>query len=209
MSQDRFFASVDGSASLHLRPAIGLASPRWWYHLGQAVHAAPALGILHRQATLQLGNDLTGAGELAELRWDREQPHARQRAVLAELLDMALAAARAAPAEFGGRLIVELQGQRDADGRSPFWEGLGRHFYVGDPAEAQRQHGPGWRDLVAALLPRHRVYTSFLPEDAQRAIAAIDPVQQPWCEVLRAAGARPADQVDLHDGGPVWVIDLG
>jgi arginine N-succinyltransferase len=207
MNDERFFASADGSASLRLRRAIGLAQPRWWYHLGQAVHAAPALGILHRQATLQLGNDLTGAGELAELRWDREQPAARQCAVLAELLEAALAAARAAP-EGNGRLIVELPGMRDADGRSPFWDGLGRHFYAGDPAEALRQHGPGWRELVAALLPRHRVYTSFLPAAAQAAIGAVDPAQQPWCEVLRAAGARPADQVNIDDGGPVWVIDL-
>lgn len=208
MSAERFFASPDGSATLRLRPAVGLQQPRWWYHLGQAVHAAPALGILHRQATLQLGNDLTGAGELADLRWDREQPPARQRAVLAGLLASALSAAREDPAAHGGRLLVELPGVRDAEGRSPFWQGLGRHFYAGDPAEALREHGPGWRELVAALLPRHRVYTSFLPPAAQAAIGAVDPAAEAWCEVLRDAGAHPADQVDIHDGGPVWLLEL-
>lgn len=112
--------------------AIGLQQPRHWYHVGRIVHAAAELSLFRPQRTLLLGNDLTGANELVGL---------------VEAADTeALAAARAvrqaqAGLPSGERLIVELPGVRDADGRSPFWLGLGRHFCPTSPEEAERRHG--------------------------------------------------------------------
>jgi hypothetical protein len=55
---------------VRVRRAIGLDRPRFWYHVGCAVHAAPELELFHRQRTLLLGNDLTGAWEIADLLCD-------------------------------------------------------------------------------------------------------------------------------------------
>jgi len=195
-------------ACLRLRLAIGLDLPRPWYHVGTVVHAAPALQLFHRQNTLQLGHDHTGAAELADPAWDPRCTLAEQAVALRALLQAALKRLAAQRERAGAQLIVELPGLRDADGRSPFWQGLGRHFYAGDPLEAARRFGPAWRSHVAALLPRQPVYTSFLPQAAQAAIAQVDPSARVLLDLLWQEGLRYGHHVTVDDGGPVFEAAL-
>jgi len=180
-------------ARLRLLHAIGRDTPRHWYHVGRVVHAARELGIFQEQATLLLGNDLTGAAELCELQG--------QGPALQALLADALARLPA------GRVIVELPGLRDTAGQSPFWQGLGRHFYGGDPHDALACHGSAWRGHVAALLPRQLVYTAFLPEAAQAAIGTAAPEAAALQQALQAAGFHPSDHVCIDDAGPVLLLN--
>jgi len=196
-------------AALRLRPVIGLVRPRSWYHVGCTVHAAAALQLFHRQRTLMLGNDHTGASELAGLAWRRAGvPLEAQAAVLRLLVDAALLHLARDRPRFALRLVAELPGVRDAAGQWPFWQGLGRHFYAGDPRDAQARHGDGWPGLVAALLPRHPVLAAFLPEAAQAAIAQVAEPARVLLELLEAAGLRYGHHVRVHDGGPVLEADV-
>jgi arginine N-succinyltransferase len=196
-------------ATLCLRTRIGLALPRYWYHVGATVHAAPELQLFHRQRTLLLGNDHTGASELAELAWRREGlTVAEQAAALHSLASGALAVAAQQRARPGEQLIVELPGVRDAAGQSPFWQGLGRHFYSGDPQDAERQFGADWPSHVAALLPRLPVLATFLPASAQAAIAQVAHHALLLRELLQACGLRYSHHIRIHDGGPVMVAEL-
>ncbi len=192
-------------ATARLVPAIGLKQPRLWYHVGCTVHAAADLGLFHRQRTLQLGHDLTGASELCDLAWARDEglPLDRQAAALQLLVQAAWLWMAQSRRAFAAQLVCELPGLRDSAGQSPFWQGLGRHFYAGDPAAARQAHGPAWRTLVAALLPRQLVYASFLPPAAQAAIGQVDPAARLLCELLEAAGLRYSHHVNLEDAGPV------
>ena len=196
-------------ATLRLRPPIGLQRPRWWYHVGCAVHAAAEIGVLHRQPTLLLGNDLTGAAELSDIAHRAEPSADGVDDALAALLAATLAAVADDPAAYGERLIAELPGRRDSQGRSPFWLGLGRHFHAGDPLEAEAHHGRAWRSHVAALLPRQLVYTSFLPEDAQAAIGAVADSAQAQAAALAAAGWAYQGHVRIDDAGPVMERAIG
>jgi arginine N-succinyltransferase len=187
-----------------LRGAIGTDAPRWWYHVGCAVHAAPELKLMHRQRTLLLGNDLTGAAELDAFELDAG---ASPRAACDALIATALEAVRAAPERWGRTLIVELPGVRDAHGRSPFWQGLGRHFHAGDiDAEAERLGAEVWRRHVAALLPRQVLYTSFLSAEAQAAIGGVREDARPLREALEAVGFGFAGEVKIDDGGAVMAL---
>lgn len=190
-------------ATLRLLPAIGLDRPRVAYHVGCTVHAAPELGLFHRQRTLLLGHDHTGASELADIAWDSglDPLHAAQ--ALSRLVQGALLCIAAARDAYAPRLVAELPGPRDSRGQSPFWHGLGRHFYAGDPAAAAAAHGPVWRSLVASLLPRQPVYASFLPPAAEAAIAQVAPAAEMLREVLEAAGLRYGHHVNVEDGGPI------
>jgi arginine N-succinyltransferase len=191
-------------ATLRLRPAIGLVLPRVSYHVGCIVHAAPDLDLFHRQRTLLLGHDHTGASEWADIAWARsELPLAEQAAALHALLGAAVQALARARRHCAERLIVELPGVRDGAGQSPFWQGLGRHFYRGDPAQAAAAHGPDWRSHVAALLPRHPIYASFLPPAAQTAIAQVAPDTLLLREALEDAGLRYSHHVNVEDAGPI------
>jgi arginine N-succinyltransferase len=192
------------AATLRLVPGIGLALPRLWYRLGTTVHAAKELGLFHRQRTLMLGHDLTGASELADIACDTALLNSEAQAqALAALVQAALACLQAERALHGEQLIVELPGLRDASGASPFWQGLGRHFYGGDPVAARQAHGAAWRTHVAGLMPRHLLYASFLPPAAQAAIGQTGEGAQPLQQALQAAGLRDMSYVNLEDGGPV------
>lgn len=193
-------------ACLRLRRAIGLVQPRHWYHVGCVVHAAAELGLFHRLQTLQLGNDFTGASELADIAWQPGLDLPGQARVLQALVDGALARARAEPGRFAPQLIVELPGLTDAAGRSPFWQGLGRPFFAGDTAQAARRFGPAWRSHVATLMPRQPVYTAFLPADAQAAVGQVAPAARVLVDVLWQAGLRYGHHITIDQGGPVFEL---
>lgn len=201
---------------LHIRRDIGLDQPRYWYHIGYRVHAAAELGMFRRERTLLLGNDHTGAMELAGFALDESALSAAQRALLARLLVAAgmLLLRRdwqvrgEDPGAAAARIIATLPGRRDRTGTSPFWQGLGRHFYPGEPSLAAARFGASWLTHVAALLPRHPLVVSILPPDTQAAIGGIDPAAEPLRQTLLEAGLRAGQHIDVYDGGPVYEAPL-
>jgi arginine N-succinyltransferase len=217
---------VDGC--VRVRRGIGLEQPRYWYHVGRAVQAAPELGLHHSQRTLLLGNDLTGAWEIADLACDRAAlDEGAQSILLQRLLAAAFdciarergdaeglrgeAAGRASLAcglAEHERVICEVPGMRDAEGASPFWRSLGRHFYDGDVLLAAERHGPSWRTHVAALLPREPLLVSFLASDAQAAIGVPGVRSRQVVRALHAAGLRAGRYVTIDDAGPVFEAEL-
>lgn len=199
---------------VRVRRGIGLDRPRFWYHVGCVVHAAPELELFHRQRTLLLGNDLTGAWEIADLACDTAALGAAgQASLLRRLLREALAviarqrATSAQPAPGECAVICELPGLRDASGQSPFWQSLGRHFYDGDPVLAAERFGPAWKTHVAALLPREPLLASFLTGEAQAALGVPGRGAELAARVLHDAGLRAGRHVTLDDAGPVYEAD--
>ncbi|MEJ6007118.1 arginine N-succinyltransferase [Paucibacter sp. AS339] len=197
-------------ACLRLLPRLGLDLPRYSFHLGRVVHAAAELGLFRAQSTLLLGNDHTGESELADMACAPGLDSSTQQALLARLIAAALLRIEAAAGEFGTRLMVELAGPRDQQslGAAPFWQGLGAHFYAGDPDAALHRLGAAWRSHLAALLPRQTVYLSFLSEAAQAAVGQVGPAGQPAAQALAAAGFGFSQHVSIDDGGPVWELRL-
>jgi arginine/ornithine succinyltransferase subunit-like protein len=190
-------------ATLRLVPALGLALPRASYHVGVAVHAARGLGLFHQQPTLLLGHDHTGQSELCDAAGDGSLDSAAEAAAWRALVHAALQRIGTARSAYGQRLIVELPGPRDGAGQSPFWDGLGRHFYSGDPAAALAEHGRDWVSHAAALMPRQPLMAGFLPDAAQAAIGRADAAAAVWQGVLQAVGLRWGRHVRIDDGGPI------
>jgi arginine/ornithine succinyltransferase subunit-like protein len=195
-------------ACLRLIEHLGLDLPRFSYHVGRVVHAAAELGLFRTQTTLLLGNDHSGESELADLACAPGLPADAQIACLIQLIQAALQRIQAQPARFGERLIVELAGSIDGQGRAPFWQGLGAHFYAGDPVAAQAKFGDAWRSYLAALLPRQTLYLSFLNEAAQAAMGQIGPASLAGAQALAACGFGACAHVRIDDGGPVWELRL-
>ena len=178
-------------ATLRLLPVIGRQLPHVSYHVGCTVHAAAELGLFHRQRTLLLGHDHTGASELADIAWlQGDVPLAEQALALRLLLDQALSLLRQARAHYADRLIAELPG-------------LGRHFYRGDPAAAAAEHGPSWRSHAASLLPRHPIYASSLPAAAEAAIAQVAAPALLLRDALEDVDLRYSHHVNAEDAGPI------
>jgi len=202
-------ASALPQACLRLVPRLGLQLPRYSFHLGRVVHAAAELGLFRAQSTLLLGNDHTGESELADLACAPGLDEQAQELLLSELIQAALLKIAEPHGSWGERLIVELAGPRDpVSGASPFWQGLGAHFYAGDPLAAQSRLGAAWRSHLAALLPRQTVYLSFLSEAAQAAAGQVGLAGTAASRALAAQGFGPSQHIAIDDGGPVWDLRL-
>ncbi|HEV2976542.1 MAG TPA: arginine N-succinyltransferase [Casimicrobiaceae bacterium] len=182
-----------------IEAAVGLSEPWYNYHVGTQVHASHELGVYTAAPTLFLTNDHTGDSELCSLFLDSRHRRAKNGPLLskARLLFIAEFAPLFAP-----KVIAELRGRLDADGKSPFWEGLGRHFFVMDYSRADYLTGIGQKAFIAELMPRHPVYTTLLPAAARAVIGEVHADSQPARAMLEAEGFRYEGYVDIFDAGP-------
>ncbi len=182
-----------------IEAAVGLNEPWYNYHVGTLVHASRALSVYTAVPTLFLENDHTGHTELCSLFLDQGYRHAKNGPLLAKsrFLFIAEFADRFAP-----KVIAELRGKLDADGRSPFWEGLGRHFFAMEYTTADNLTGIGQKSFVAELMPRHPVYVNLLPEAARAVIGEVHADTQPARAMLEQEGFRYEGHVDIFDAGP-------
>lgn len=182
-----------------IEAAVGLAEPWYNYHVGTLVHASRELGVYTRAPTLFLTNDHTGNSALCSLFLDARYRHGKNGPLLAKarLLFIAEFADRFAP-----KIIAEMRGRLDAGGKSPFWEGLGRHFFTIEYSRADYLTGIGSKAFIAELMPRHPVYTTLLPADARAAIGEVHADTLPARAMLESEGFRYEGYVDIFDAGP-------
>ncbi len=198
------FVLVDGAGGSvvgisAIEAAVGLSEPWYNYHVGTQVHASRELGVYTAAPTLFLTNDHTGDSELCSLFLDSRHRHAKNGPLLSKvrLLFIAEFAALFAP-----KVIAELRGRLDGDGKSPFWEGLGRHFFVMEYSRADYLTGIGQKAFIAELMPRHPVYTTLLPAAARAVIGEVHADSQPARAMLEQEGFRYEGYVDIFDAGP-------
>ena len=182
-----------------IEAAVGLAEPWYNYRVGTIVHASRALDVYTVAPTLFLANDHTGHTELCSLFLDQAHRRGRNGPLLAKsrLLFIAEFADRFAP-----KVIAELRGKLDADGRSPFWEGLGRHFFAMEYSTADYLTGIGQKSFVAELMPRYPVYANLLPDSARAVIGEVHDDTRAARAMLEQEGFRYEGYVDIFDAGP-------
>lgn len=106
--------------------AVGLREPWYNYRVGLTVSASQELNIHREIPTLFLANDLTGNSELCSLFLHADHRSGLNGKLLSRARFLFIAEFRHL---FGDKLIAEMRGMSDEEGRSPFWESLGRHFF--------------------------------------------------------------------------------
>ena len=182
-----------------IEAAVGLTEPWYNYHVGTLVHASRALDVYTVTPTLFLSNDHTGHSELCSLFLDERYRIGKNGALIAKSRLLFIA-------EFGdlfsGKVIAELRGRVEPDGSSPFWEGLGRHFFAMEYSRADYLTGTGQKSFIAELMPKHPVYVNLLPPAAREAIGAVHADTAPARAMLEQEGFRYEGYVDIFDAGP-------
>ena len=198
------FVLVESSSSkvvgiAAIEAAVGLKEPWYNYRVGTIVHASRALDVYTVAPTLFLANDHTGHTELCSLFLDQAHRHGKNGPLLAKsrLLFIAEFADR-----FATKVIAEMRGKLDADGRSPFWEGLGRHFFAMEYSTADYLTGIGQKAFVAELMPRYPVYANLLPLSARAVIGEVHDDTRAARSMLEQEGFRYEGYVDIFDAGP-------
>ena len=104
---------------------------------------------------------------------------------------------------FTEKLIAEMRGYQAEDGSSPFYEGLGRHFFKMDFDHVDELTALGKKSFIAELMPRQPLYVDYLPESAQEVIGKVHRNTQPARKMLEQEGMHFEGYVDIFDAGPV------
>ncbi|MBV5323789.1 MAG: arginine N-succinyltransferase, partial [Rhodospirillaceae bacterium] len=92
---------------------------------------------------------------------------------------------------------------QEEDGRSPFYEGLGRHFFKMDFEHVDALTAVGKKSFIAELMPRQPMYVDYLPQDAQDVIGKVHASTAPARRLLEQEGLYFEGYVDIFDAGPV------
>jgi len=198
------FALVDGENDAvvgisAILGAVGLNEPWYNYHVGTQVHASRELDVYTAAPTLFLSNDHTGHSELSSLFVDVRYRRARNGPLIAKARLLFIAEFAQA---FAPKVIAEMRGRLGPDGKSPFWEGLGRHFFAIEFSRADYLTGIGQKAFVAELMPRHPVYTTLLPAEARAVIGQVHSDSEAARAMLESEGFRYEGYIDIFDAGP-------
>ncbi len=183
-----------------LKSQVGLQDAFYNFRLGSQVHACRKLGIYSNKLTLFLSNDLTGCAELCSLFLDPKHRSGQNGRLLSKARMLFMAAhLNLLPLQ----VIAELRGFQREDGKSPFWESLGRHFFQMTFEEADDICGSGAKSFIAQLMPPYPVYVDFLSDEARQAIGKVHPNSKPAYRLLEQEGFAYQGYVDIFDAGPV------
>jgi len=191
-----------------IKAAVGLDEPFYNYRIGTLVHSSSELGVFSRMETLYLSNDLTGCAELCSLFLHPDYRSGSNGRLLSKSRFLFIAQF---PHLFPEKLIAEMRGFQRADGSSPFWDSLGRHFFRMDFSRADDLTSLGQKSFIAELMPRHPLYVAYLPAEAQEVIGLTHVDTAPARRLLEQEGMHYEGYVDIFDAGPVLqarVIEL-
>ncbi len=184
---------------------VGAEWPFYSYRITRQAAVSRAVGRVKEQQLLNLVNDFEGETEVGGLFVDPAQRGFALGRLMARARYLFIARHRD---WFGRRVIAELRGWQDPDGRSPVWDAIGRCFYDMDFQEADRTGAIHGNQFIADLGPRYPIYMSMLPEAARTALGRPHDDGRPARDMLLTEGFRDDGYVDIFDGGPTLVAEI-
>lgn len=101
---------------------------------------------------------------------------------------------------FEQTVVSELRGLIDAQGRSAFWDAIGRHFFPIEFPEADYLSVVN-KKFIADLMPTHPLYIPLLPEAAQQVVGQVHEQSKPAMKNLQTEGFSLSGMIDIFDGG--------
>jgi arginine N-succinyltransferase len=183
-----------------IKGAVGMEEPFYNYRIGTLVHSSRELDVFTRMETLYLSNDLTGSTELCSLFLHPDYRGGTNGKLLSKSRFLFIAQF---PHLFTEKLIAEMRGYQAPDGSSPFYEGLGRHFFKMNFDHVDDLTSLGKKSFIAELMPRQPLYVAYLPEAAQEVIGKVHLSTAPARRLLEQEGLHFEGYVDIFDAGPV------
>jgi arginine N-succinyltransferase len=193
--------SLAGSAAI--RATVGASPPFFNFRKLTIAQASAAAGRRFDMGVLILVNEFTGCSEVGSLFIRPEHRSSGVGRALAQARYMLVAAE---PHRFNERMVSELRGIVSADGLSPFWEALGRHFFKMSFREADRLSATTDNQFILDLMPKYPIYVDLLPEDAQNAIGVCHPDGAGARRLLEWEGFHFDNVVDIFDAGPLLSV---
>lgn len=156
------------------------------------------IGFIHHVLRFQL--DMDGPTEIGGLLVDkayRRRPERLGKQIsLSRFLYIALH-----PERFEGRILCELTPPLTEEGRSEFWESLGRRFTGLNYQEADLL-SQSHKEFIESLFPEDDIYLCLLDSKARTVIGRVGEATKPAQHLLESIGFEYLEEVDPFDGGP-------
>ena len=178
---------------------VGGFEPFYAYRIESRIHESKSLGVRKEVRALHLVAEHDGPCEIGSLFLSPSARHGGNGRLLSLARFLLIAEE---PEAFDPTVIAEMRGVIDDDGRSPFWEALGRHFFDMDFPTADYLSIEDKR-FIADLMPTHPIYIPLLPREAQAVIGKVHPNTEPAIHLLRTEGFEDCGLVDIFEAGPV------
>ncbi|KPQ28602.1 MAG: arginine N-succinyltransferase [Marinobacter excellens HL-55] len=179
---------------------VGLEEVFYNYRLSVTVNASRELGVHVRTPTLHLSNDMTDHTEICSLLLSDDYKGGGNGLLLSRCRFMYLDDFRK---NFSDKVIAEMRGVSDKEGRSPLWDALGSKFFDMEFIRADMLSGLGNKSFIAELMPKYPIYLPMLPDAARAVVGMVHENTRPALKMLQAEGFNFNGMVDIFDGGPV------
>lgn len=105
------------------------------------------------------------------------------------------------PERFEDRLLCELTPPLTDEGRSEFWEALGRRF-TGLPYQEADALSQSHKEFIQSLFPEEDIYLCLLDTKARTVVGRVGESTKPAQHLLESIGFHYLEEVDPFDGGP-------
>ncbi|MEL6830901.1 MAG: arginine N-succinyltransferase [Pseudomonadota bacterium] len=185
-----------------VKAGTGLKAPFFNYRIITVAQASSEADRRFDMDALVLTNEFIGYTEVGTLFLRQKFRGGGTGALLSQSRYLLMAVA---PDRFGEMVLAELRGVVDGEGRAPFWDHLGRHFFRMSFPEADLLSATTQNQFILDLMPKYPVYVDLLPPEAREVIGRCHADGVPALKLLEREGFRFERVVDIFDGGPIVV----
>lgn len=179
--------------------SVGRSRPFYSFKLLHLPHTSQELYKYQPVSVLQMVNEYRGATEIATLFLSAGYRKGGNGRLLSRFRFLVMAEF---PRRFDSLIMAEMRGVSDEQGRSVFWDSLGRHFLEMDFSKADFLSSLGKYQFIADLMPKFPIYLCLLPAEARAVIGVTHPATRPALELLKREGFAFEGCVDVFDAGP-------
>lgn len=156
------------------------------------------IGFIHQVLRLKVNTD--GPTELGGLVVDKSyRRRPEQVGSLSSLLRFLFVGMH--PERFQKELHAEMAPPLTDEGRSEFWEALGRRF-TGMPYQEADAISQENKEFIRSLFPEEDIYLCLLDSKARLVLGRVGPETQGALKMLEKMGFKYKNEVDPFDGGP-------
>ncbi|UYG07237.1 arginine N-succinyltransferase [Halomonas sp. M4R1S46] len=189
---------VVGTATV--RAQAGAREAYYTYRQETLIHASQQLDVRREVQTLSLSHEVSEASLLCAYSLDPRYRGTSAESLLRRARLMFIAQY---PERFAEILAMAFPGYLDDDNQSPFWNSVGRHFFVRDYQEINYVAGVRSKSFIAEVMPQFPLYLALLTPQARAAIGREHPDHESAMDEMLAEGFLRSRHVDIFDAGPV------
>lgn len=178
---------------------VGGFQPFWTYEIKKVQKISKLLNVNKEVKYLQVKMEHNGPSEVGTLFLDPDFRNGSNGRLLSLSRFVFVAEYRQL---FEESIVAELRGRIDPQGESVFWDCLGAHFF-NVPFEKADLMVNEDKSFIDELMPKHPIYISLLPKEAQVVIGMVHDDSRPAMRLLEQEGFKQIDEVDIFEAGPI------